>query len=116
VDIYDLEEPAIADTHISIIRLKADVNPLYVLYFMRSLLGRLQLERLEMAIKGTPEIYWYLLEQMRIIDLPRKKQDETVKEVQEELEELQRQKGEIKKLRNQIDDIFMEAITKDAKK
>jgi len=110
VDIYDLEEAAIADTHISIIRLTDNVNPYYVLYFMRSLLGKLQLETLEMAIKGTPEIYWYQLEQMRIIDLPRKKQDTIVEEVRAELQELQHQRAEIQKLRDQIDEIFMQAI------
>lgn len=115
VDIYDLEEPAIGDTHISIVRLNANVNPYYVLYFMRSLLGKLQLETLEMAIKGTPEIYWYQLEQMRIIDLPQKKQDVIVEEVRTELQELQRQKAEIQRLRDQIDEIFMQAIMKEAK-
>jgi len=111
VDIYDLEESAIADTHISIVRLKETANPYYVLYFMRSLLGKLQLETLEMAIKGTPEIYWHQLEQMRIIDLPRKKQNLIVEEVRAELQELQRQRADIQRLRDKIDEIFMKAIT-----
>lgn len=112
VDIYDLDESAIADTHISIIRLKDNVNPRYVLYFMRSLLGKLQLETLEMAIKGTPEIYWHQLEQMQIIDVPRKKQDVIVEEVRTEIQEIQKQRAEIQRLRDQIDEIFMKAITK----
>jgi len=111
VDIYNLEEPAIADTHISIIRLKDNVNPYYVLYFMRSLLGKMQLDTLEMAIKGTPEIYWYLLEQMRIIEVSLEKQDLIVNEIQEELNALQKQKTEIQRIRDQIDEIFMKAIT-----
>lgn len=115
VDIYDLEEPAIADTHISIIRLKDDVNPYYVLCFMRSLLGKLQLETLEMAIKGTPEIYWHQLEQMRIIYLAPKKQDAIVGKIQAELQELQHQKNEIQRLRDQIDEVLMQAIMREVK-
>lgn len=113
VDIYESEELAIADGHVSIVRLdNKKVNPLFMTYYLRSILGYLQIERDLSGSTNQIEIYPQQLEQMRIIDLPRKKQDETVKEVQEELEELQRQKGEIKKLRDQIDKIFMEAITK----
>lgn len=115
VDIYEFEYPAIADTHISIIHLKDGVNPYYVLYFMRSLLGKLQLETLEMAIKGTPEIYWYQLEQMRIIDAPRNKQDAIVEEVTAELQEIERQRAEIQRIRDEIDEVLVETISKEAK-
>ena len=116
VDIYELEEPGIGDTHISIIRLKDDINPYYVLYFMRSLLGKLQLETLEIAIKGTPEIYSYQLAQMRIIAISPKKQELIVNEIQEELKELQKQKAEIERIRGQIDEIFLQAIMKEDRK
>jgi len=110
VDIYELEEPAIADSHISIVRLKNNINPYYVLYFMHSLLGKLQLETLEMAIKGTPEIYAHQLEQMRIIDLPPKRQHSIVEEIRKQLLELQKQRTQVQRLRDQIDEIFMQTI------
>jgi len=109
VDIYDLEEPALADSHISIISLESDVNPCYVLYFMRSLMGKLQLETLEIAVKGTPEIYPDELEKMRIIYVPPDRQDAIVTEVRTELRKLQKQKAEVQKLRNDIDEILLRA-------
>lgn len=115
VDIFSLDESAIADSHISIVRLRNDINPYYILYFMRSLLGKLQLETLEMAIKGTPEIYWHQLEQMWIINLSSEKQDVLVKEIRDELQELQHQRAEIQRLRLQIDSILMEGITREVK-
>lgn len=111
VDIYDQKEPAIADSHISVVRLKDNVDPYYVLYFMQSLLGKLQLEIFEIAIKGTPEIYRDQLEQMRIIDLPRNKQDTIVEEIRVELRKLQRQRAEIQRLRGQIDELLMQTIS-----
>lgn len=116
VDIYDLEEPAVADTHISIVRLHNKINPYYVLYFMRSLLGKLQLEMLEIAIKGTPEIYWHQLEKMRIIELPRKKQDFIVERIGCEINKLKNQKARIKELRKKIDTMVVDTIKRHSKK
>jgi len=110
VDIYGSDEPAIADSHISIIRLKGDVNPYYVLYFMRSLLGKLQLETLELAIKGTPEIYWHQLERLRLIDLPKEEQEAIVERVGTRLEDLRNRRSILSKLRDQIDSVVKEAF------
>lgn len=115
VDIYNIEDTAIADSHISIVGLDQAVNHHYVLYFMRSFLGKMQLETLEIAVKGTPEIYPDQLGQLRIIALDPKKQDEIAEEVTSELQEIQKQKAEIQRLRDQIDEILIEEIMKEAK-
>lgn len=109
VDIYDLDETAIADSHITIIRLKKGISPYYVLYFMRSLLGKAQLETIEMAIKGTPEIYSDQLGEFRVIDIG-KKETKLVNEIHKEIKTLQKQEKEIKKLRHQIDQIYKKEI------
>lgn len=110
VDIYDLDEEAIADSHISIIRLKNGINPLYVLYFMRSMLGKLQLETIEIAIKGTPEVYPNLLEQFKVIDLSKNKQDAMVKNIHIELEKLKKNTKKVVDLRNEIDRIILQEL------
>ena len=115
VDIYNIEDTAIADSHISIVGLDQTVNHYYVLYFMRSLLGKMQLETLEIAVKGTPEIYPEQLGQLWIIALDPKKQDEIGEEVTSELQEIQKQKAEIQRLRDQIDEILIDEIMKEAK-
>ena len=112
VDIYNFEDTAIADSHISIVAFDQTVNHHYVLYFMRSLLGKLQLETLEIAVKGTPEIYPEQLNQLRIIALDPKKQDKIVDEVKSELQEIQKQKAHIKRLRDQIDHLLIETLVK----
>lgn len=112
VDIYELEDLAIADGHVSIVRLdEKKVNPLYMTYYLRSILGYLQIERDLSGATNQIEIYPPQIEQMRIVDLPRKKQHSIVEEIQAELQELQHQKAEIQRLRDQIDEIFMKAVT-----
>jgi restriction endonuclease S subunit len=113
VDIYELEEPAVADTHTSIIRLSKlsdEWNPYFVLYFMRSLLGRFQLETMEIAVKGTPEIYRYQLEQMRIAKLPIEEQNRIVNEVKLQLQEIQNQQRDIQIMRDQIDQLVLSVL------
>ena len=44
--VYDATTPAIADGHVTIIRLKADVLPEYAVWFLRSELGQRQIGRL----------------------------------------------------------------------
>jgi len=105
VDIYDLDKKAIADTHISIVRLKS-VNPYYVLYFLRSLLGKFQLEKLEIAIKGTPEIYADNLEKFKIIDLSSDCTDEIVNKISSEISALKKRKSHIDKLKKDLQNEF----------
>ena len=69
----DREEEAIADSHISIIRLSDLLNKYYIIHFMRSILGRAQIEVLEIFVKGPPEIYPDQLERFQIIDIPQSK-------------------------------------------
>ena len=56
IDIFDIEEPAFADGHISIIRLNEDYDPYFVIYFLRSALGQLQFDKLFTGSSGQIEI------------------------------------------------------------
>jgi hypothetical protein len=76
VDLYEHEEDAIADSHISIIRLRTGINTGYVLYYLQSLLGSLALKQAETAVKGTPEIYPAELGQIPVVKLPKKSETE----------------------------------------
>lgn len=56
VDVYDRDEPAIVDTHISIVRLNESYDPWFVAYFLRSHLGQLQFEKWFTGSSGQIEI------------------------------------------------------------
>jgi len=111
VDIYQEENEAIADSHISIVRVKESVNPLFIVYYLRSLIGKMILELSELAIKGTPEIYSNMLEKAPIIVVNREIQDHIVEEVEVELKKIQRQRKGIDKIRDKIDETIMTMLS-----
>ena len=113
VDIYDKDKPALIDINTAVVPVDHNqINPYYCTYFMQSLLGKLQFELLESETKAVRYMKPEGLEQIRIIDLPRKKQNVIVEEIQAELKELEKQKAQIQKFRDQIDMVVMHAVTK----
>lgn len=56
VDIYDRNEPAVVDGHISVLRLRDDYDPHFVVHFLRSHLGQLQFEKWFSGSSGQIEI------------------------------------------------------------
>lgn len=56
VDVYDRDEPALVDGHISIVRVKDEYDPHFVAYFLRSYLGQLQFEKWFTGSSGQIEL------------------------------------------------------------
>lgn len=112
---YDLDEPAIADTHVSIVRSKG-INPKYLTYFLLSTIGKSQLSVLEQAVKGTPEIYPAEIERLIVIYPDAEKQKQIFEEIEKKLEEQRKINGEINKLKTEIDKLIEEAVLKDGEK
>jgi hypothetical protein len=56
IDVFEIDQPAFADGHISIIRLNDDYDPYFVTYFIRSLLGQIQFEKWFTGSSGQIEI------------------------------------------------------------
>lgn len=56
VDIYDRDEPAIVDGHISVLCLNEEYDPYFVAYFLRSRLGKLQFEKWFSGSSGQIEV------------------------------------------------------------
>jgi restriction endonuclease S subunit len=109
---YDLDEPAIADTHISIVRTKG-INPKYLTYFLLSTMGRSQLSLLEQAVKGTPEIYPAEIMQLIIMCPDAEKQKQISEEIEKKLEEQRKINVDINKLKTEIDKLIEKAILKE---
>jgi len=68
IDIYDLEEPAIADGHISILRIINEYDPNYIASYLRSHLGKIQFERWWNGSSGQIELQPTDLEKFIIPD------------------------------------------------
>jgi type I restriction enzyme M protein len=77
VDVYLYEEDAIADGHIAICRFKAEVNRDYVVEFLRSELGQIQILRYVSGSTGQTEL---LIDHVRnlLIPLPDKSVQEAI--------------------------------------
>lgn len=105
VDIYEEGEVALADSHISVISLKPEVNARYVFFFMHSLLGRLQIRMLELAVKGTPEIYPYQLEKLCVPRLRQSEVEVVVADITRGFQERRRILADVAAVRTKIDDI-----------
>jgi len=56
IDVFDRDEPAFADGHISILRLNEDYDQYFVCYFLRSSLGQIQFEKWFTGSSGQIEI------------------------------------------------------------
>jgi hypothetical protein len=56
VDIYDREEPAMVDGHISIVRVNRSYDPCFIAYFLRCHFGRLQFEKWFTGSSGQIEL------------------------------------------------------------
>jgi type I restriction enzyme S subunit len=108
---YNLDEPAIADTHVSIVRSKG-INPKYLTYFLLSALGKSQLSLLEQAVKGTPEIYSEEIGQLIIIYPDAEKQKQIIEEIEQKLEKQRKINEEINKLETEIDKLIEKAVFK----
>ena len=59
VDIYDRDEPAMVDGHISIVRVDDGYEPYFIAYFLRSHFGQLQFEKWFTGSSGQIEVQPY---------------------------------------------------------
>jgi type I restriction enzyme M protein len=83
VDIYMPEEKAIADGHNTICRLKPDINPRYVLEYLQSEFGQIQIQRHISGSTGQTELLIDHIKSLRI-PLPSKEaQDMVVNQMDE---------------------------------
>jgi restriction endonuclease S subunit len=102
VDIYESKGKAVADNHVSIVRVDGSkVNPHYVLSFLRSSLGRTQMERACRGATGQIELYPSEIGSIKIPIPPREIQDRIAATMQEAYRERQRLLREADEVINQ---------------
>ena len=117
VDIWENEEEALADGHISIVRVNQDkVNPYYLTYYLRSIFGYSQVEANFSGMSNQIEIYPDDTEKFEVL-LPNKTvQDQIVKEIETKLNEQKKITEQIERLKQEIDNLIEKAILREETK
>jgi len=104
IDVFDQNYRAIADGHISILRLKEGYDPYFVTYFLRSDFGKAQFEKWWTGSSGQIELQRNDLAAFRIPDnnektgIPLKRQEEIVGEITRLLREAKELESDRKRL------------------
>lgn len=110
VDIFQEKMDIAVDGHITIIRVKEEYNPRYVLHYLRSRIGYNQIERFTTGCTGQTELNYKHVENFNIL-IPKNKtiQDKIVAHVEEYIEKsyssFKHFKEVVIKLKKIIDDI-----------
>jgi len=103
VDVYDSDDPAMVDGHVSILRLKEGYDSYFIAYFLRSHLGKPQFEKWWTGSSGQIELQPTDLERFVVPDntekgIPLKRQREIADKITEThayITQLQRQKKQL---------------------
>ena len=111
VDFVDFEEKALADGHISIIRIdETKYNPLFLTYFLRSILGTYQIERDYTGTTNQIELYAQEIANFQIPDLSLSEQERIVSQIKSQLDAQKLIEKEIEYKQTAISSLIFEAI------
>ncbi len=105
IDLNENDNLYIADSHISIIRIK-DYNPLFLVYFFRSVLGYFQIERDYTGSTNQIELYPKDIQNFLIPNIPLQRQQEIVDKIQTKISEQNKINDLIEKEREKINYII----------
>lgn len=110
VDIWEKEEEALADGHISIIRVNQNkVNPYYLTYYLRSIFGYSQVEINFSGMSNQIEIYPDEIERFEILLPDISIQNQIVMEIEEKLKAQKEITKQIESLKREIDSLIEKA-------
>lgn len=112
IDIYESEDNAIADGHLSIIRInKRKYNPRFFVYFIRSVLGYVQLEKEYVGCTNQIELYPDSINSILLPNIDLELQDKIVEEIDKKIEKQNEFKSKIniqkEKIRMILNSIIM---------
>ena len=111
IDLVEIRQNLVVDGHVSIIRInERKYNPLFFVYFFRSILGYFQIERDFTGATNQIELYANEISNFQIPDIPLKSQQKIVDEIKAELDKQEEMKKKIETQRNKIDEIIEKAI------
>ena len=109
IDIVNNDDNAVADGHITIIRIdEKKYNPLFFMYYIRSILGYAQLEKEFVGCTNQVELYCDSLNNLYIPDISLDLQNEIVKHINTEINKQNAIREKIDKIMEIIDNKVLE--------
>jgi type I restriction enzyme S subunit len=111
IDIYEEEQEAVCDGHISIIRVdsKKVIND-YFVYFFRSILGTFQIERDYTGATNQIELYANEISSFDIIKVSLEDQARIVKKIKNRIQDQQNYTKQIEEKRTEIEKIILDSL------
>lgn len=111
VDVYEFEEDAVVDGHVSIVRVnKEKYNNWFLTYFLRSILGTFQIERDYTGATNQIELYPEQISAFAIPDINLTEQEKIVEKIKSQLNEQKEIEQQIEEKRKQIRQLIEETI------
>jgi len=111
VDIYESKDYAIADNHISMIRIdETKTNLYFILFYLRSHFGRIQIERVCKGATGQIELYPPEIGDIKIPLPPRPIQDKIVQIMEDAYKQKKEKLKEAEELLSSINDYFLDEL------
>jgi len=110
IDYYDYRTEAITAVDNYILRLRKNYNPLFFVYYFRSILGYFQIERDYSGTTNQIHLYWNQISNFQIPDIPLEKQQKIVDEIKAKLDKQEEINKQIRQERNKIEEIIENAI------
>lgn len=117
VDVHDLEEEAIVDGHVSILRLKQEYDPQFIASFLRSHLGKIQFEKWWSGSSGQIELQPSDLEKFVIPEsgkdgIPLSEQENISKQINELSSKIEELRQKHNQTRKEAQNLFETALYK----
>lgn len=111
IDIYEEDQEAVCDGHISIIRVdsKKVIND-YFVYFFRSILGTFQIERDYTGATNQIELYANEISSFDIIKVSLEDQARIVKKIKNRIQDQQNYTKQIEEKRTEIEKIILDSL------
>lgn len=111
IDIFEDDYQSIPDGHISIIRINPEkYNRKFFVYYIRSVLGYMQIEKDYVGCTNQIELYPEEIGKILLPDITLKRQEEIVEKIDEKIKEQNEIKNQIIKEQEEIEKILLEII------
>ncbi len=111
IDIFETDDKAIPDGHVSIIRIDNTIyHPKFFVYFIRSVLGYVQLEKEYVGCTNQIELYPDSINGILLPDISLDLQEKIVEEIEAEIQEQDLIKAQINIIKGQINEILENII------
>jgi len=113
IGIFDEDLPAVTDGHVTVVRLKKDVSPYYVLAYLRCEYAKRQLSRMERGSSGQIELYPEDIKNLLLPVAENTVINKAERKLKEPLENIRIAKSTLHKTRTELMEDITNTVTED---